>query len=210
VARLEFPLLSADVFLEDPPPSKEVESEFAADREEDGYVNNLTRLWAWRPGLFDGLRALRTGLMDSSALTDRDWAVLTTATVSQSNDSYCALAWGARLTELSDAETAAQVLSGLPASALSERESALAEWARKVVRDPNATTSDDVARLREVGLGDREIFEATAYIAFRIALATVNDALGAAPDKQLADAAPEPVRRAVTYGRAPSREPSPA
>lgn len=196
------------MFLEQPPHSEEVESEFAADREEDGYVNNLTRLWAWRPGLFDAFRAMRAGLMDASALTDRDWAVLTTATVSQWNDSYCALAWGPRLAELSDVETAAQVLAGVPASTLTERENALAEWARKGVRKPNATTSEDVAWLREVGLGDREIFEATAYIAFRLALATVNDALGAAPDKQLAEAAPEPIRRAVTYGRAPSSEPS--
>jgi uncharacterized peroxidase-related enzyme len=196
------------MFLEHPPHSDEVESEYAADREEDGYVNNGTRLWAWRPGLFDAFRALRTELMESSALTDRDWAILVTATVSQLNDSYCALAWGPRLAELSDVETSAQVLAGLPASALSGPENAIVEWARKVVRDPNATTEEDVARLREVGLGDREIFEATAFIAFRLALATVNDALGAAPDKQLADAAPEPIRRAVTYGRTPSREPS--
>jgi uncharacterized peroxidase-related enzyme len=198
------------MFLEHPPDSEEVESDFAADREEDGYVTNGTRLWAWRPGLFGAFRALRTELMQSSALSDRDWAILVTATVSQLHDSYCALAWGPRLAELSDAETAAQVLAGLPASALSEREAALAEWARKVARDPNATTSEDVARLREVGLGDREIFEATAFIAFRLALATVNDALGAAPDKQLLDAAPEPIRRVVTYGRSPSTEPSPA
>ena len=198
------------MFLEHPPDSEEVESDFAADREEDGYVTNGTRLWAWRPGLFGAFRALRTELMESSALTDRDWAILVTATASQLHDSYCALAWGPRLAELSDAETAAQVLAGLPASALSEREAALAEWARKVARDPNATTSEDVARLREVGLGDREIFEATAFIAFRLALATVNDSLGAAPDKQLLDAAPEPIRRVVTYGRSPSTEPSPA
>ena len=196
------------MFLEDPPHSAEVESDFAADREEDGYVNNLTRLWSWRPGLFNAFRALRAELMDSSTLTDRDWAILTTATVSQWSDSYCALAWGPRLADLTDVETAAQVLAGLPAAALSEREGALVGWARKVVREPNRTTSEDVVRLREVGLDDREIFEATAYIAFRLALATVNDALGAAPDKQLADAAPEPIRRAVTYGRAPAPEPS--
>ena len=196
------------MFLEDPPHSAEVESEYAADREEDGYVNNATRLWAWRPGFFDAFLAVRAELMDSSALTDRDWAILVTAAVSQWNDSYCALAWGPRLAKLSDVETAAQVLSGSPAPALSDREASLAEWARKVVRDPNSTTRGDVERLREVGLGDREIFEATAFIAFRLAHATVNDALGAAPDKQLADAAPEPIRRAVTYGRAPSEEPS--
>jgi hypothetical protein len=76
------------------------------------------------------------------------------------------------------------------------------------VRDPNATTEDDVARLREVGLGDRVIFEATVFVAFRLAFSTVNDALGAAPDRQLADSVPPPVRAAVDYGRPPSPTPS--
>jgi hypothetical protein len=65
-------------------------------------------------------------------------------------------------------------------------------------------TRDDVARLPEVGLGDREVLEATAVVAFRLAFSTINDALGAAPDKQLAVAAPDPIRAAVSYGRAPS------
>jgi uncharacterized peroxidase-related enzyme len=198
------------VFLGEPPQSEETEAAFADDRKDDGYVHNYTRLWSWSPGLYDSFAALRTGLMDSSALTERDWAVLVTATASQLNDSYCSLAWGPRLAKLSDVETAAGVLSGAPAPALSDREAALVDWARQVVRDPNATTSDHVERLRDAGLGDREIFEATAFIAFRLALSTVNDALGAAPDKQLADAAPDQVRHAVTYGRAPSAEPSPA
>jgi hypothetical protein len=72
------------------------------------------------------------------------------------------------------------------------------------VRDPNATTKADIERLRELGLGDREIFEATVLVAFRLAFSTINDALGAAPDKQLADTAPAPVRAAVDYGRPPS------
>jgi alkylhydroperoxidase family enzyme len=141
--------------------------------------------------------------MATSALTAREWAVLVTSTASARGDSHCSLAWGPRLAKLSDAETAAQVLAGRLPPALSERETALAAWARQVVRDPNATTSDDVARLRDVGLGDQEIFEATAFVAFRLAFSTINDALGAAPDRQLADAAPDAIRAAVSYGRAP-------
>lgn len=196
------------MFLGEPPPGEETDKAFAGDREGDGYVHNYTRLWSWRPGLWSSFQMLRDDLTDASALSDRDLALLVTAAVSEHGDSYCSFPWGTRLAEASDAETAGRVLANVPAPALSEREVALAEWARKVVRDPNATTSQDVERLREVGLGDREIFEATAWVAFRLAVATVNDALGAAPDRQLADAAPEPVRDAVTYGRTPSAEPS--
>jgi len=196
------------MFLGEPPANEATEAAYAEDRDSDGYVGNVTRLWCWRPDLLTSFVTLRATLMKNSALTDREWAVLVTSTAAECNDSYCSLAWGPRLANLTDDETAAQVIAGGHAPALSEREAALAAWARQVVRDPNATASDDVVRLRGVGLSDREIFEATALIAFRSAFSTVNDALGAAPDKQLADEAPELVRAAVRYGRQPSPTPS--
>lgn len=49
------------------------------------------------------------------------------------------------------------------------------------------------------------------YVALRLAFSTVNDALGAHPDAELADEAPAAVRDAVTWGRrpAPARAPAP-
>jgi uncharacterized peroxidase-related enzyme len=195
-------------FLEEPPASEAVDAVFAEDREGDGYVSNFTRLWCWRPDVFSSFTAFRSTLMDPSELTNRDRAVLVTATAAERHDSYCSLAWGARLAKLSDPQTAAQVIGGDEAPALTEREAALAAWARQVVKDPNATTEEHIAHLRAVGLGDREIFEATAFIALRLAFSTINDALGASPDKQLADGVPAPVRAAVNYGRTPSPTPS--
>ena len=81
-------------------------------------------------------------------------------------------------------------------------------WARRVATDPNSTTAADVDGLREVGLSDRQIFEATVFITLRMAFSTVNDALGAQPDAQLAQAVPPPIRAAVSYGRPPSEVPS--
>jgi uncharacterized peroxidase-related enzyme len=196
------------MFLGEPPQSTERDVAFDEDRQADGYVNNVTRLWCWRLDLANAFVALRSDLMRSSALTDRDWAVLVTSTASELKDSYCSLAWGVRLAKLTDEATAARMLANESAADLSEREAALGEWARRVVRDPNATTQADIDRLRELGLEDREIFEATAFIAFRLAFSTINDALGALPDKQLADGAPGLVRDAVDYGRAPSPVPS--
>jgi uncharacterized peroxidase-related enzyme len=196
------------MFLGDARPSDESAAAFAADRADDGYVSNHTRLWAWRPDLRTDFLALRSGVMTSSTLTARDFAVLVTATASALRDSYCSLAWGNRLAGATDEDTAAAVIAGDSAPALSERELALAGWARQVVRDPNATTQADIERLRGVGLDDREIFEATAFVAFRLAFSTINDALGAQPDKQLADDVPAAVRAAVDYGRRPSEVPS--
>jgi len=196
------------MLIEEPPPGKGRDAAYAADRDSDGYVWNVTRLWGWRADIYRDFAALRTSLMDSSSLTDRDWAVMVTAMASQLGDSYCSLAWGSKLASLSDAGTAAQLLANEPAPALSEREQALAAWTRQLVEDPNATTAEDTTRLRAVGLGDEEIFEATTFVAFRLAFSTVNDALGAEPDRQLMDAAPDPIREAVRYGRPPAPEAS--
>lgn len=196
------------MLIEESPPDEGRDAAYAADRDSDGYVWNVTRLWGWRPDIYREFEALRASLMDSSSLTDRDWAVLVTATASQLGDSYCSLAWGSKLARLADPETAAQLIANEPAPALSEREQALAAWTRRLVDDPNATTAEDVARLRAVGLGDREIFEATTFVAFRLAFSTVNDALGAEPDRQLRDAAPDRVRAAVRFGRPPAPEAS--
>jgi uncharacterized peroxidase-related enzyme len=190
-------------FLDEPPASESTEQLYADDLESDGYVGNLTRLWCWRPDVHEQFFGLRGLVTKESSLSEREVAVLVTATVSARRDSYCALAWGSRLAKLADDETAAAVIAGND-QALTDRERALAEWARQTVRDPNATVAEDVERLRAAGLSDREIFEATAYIALRLAFSTVNDALGARPDPQLADEAPARVRAAVDFGRSPA------
>ena len=198
------------MFLGDPPRTDATDAAFARDRAESGYVHNYTRLWAWRPGLWDSFQALRDELTGATSLTDRELAIVVGATVSQREDSYCSLAWAPRLIEHVGAGTAAELFGDAPSAELSEREAALAGWARQVVRDPNATTAEEVEALRRAGLDDREIFEATAWVAFRIAVATVNDALGAMPDRQIADAVPPEVRAVVGYGRPVAEEPSPA
>jgi uncharacterized peroxidase-related enzyme len=195
-------------FLGSPPSSEGADAMLAEQLASDGYVANFMRLWAWRPDVFASYGAARGGLVEASSLTERDLAVLVTSTASQRGDSYCSLAWGTRLSRLTDEHTAASVIAGEVPDALSPREAVLASWARQVVRDPNATTSEDVDALRAAGLDDRAIFEATVFIALRLAFSTVNDALGASPDKQLVDKVPAAVRDAVTYGRRPMNSPS--
>ena len=104
----------------------------------------------------------------------------------------------------SDPATAAAVLQRKAPAQLTARENALATWARQVVREPNAIAAADVERLRAAGVTDQQIFDVTAFIAFRVAFSTVNDALGARPDFQLAAAAPPAVRDAVDFGRSVS------
>jgi uncharacterized peroxidase-related enzyme len=195
------------MFLTDPPDSESLQAMYDEDRASDGYVNNLTRIWGWRPDLASAFAETRALLIRESELSAADVALLVAATAAARADSYCALAWGTRLALEVDSQTASRVVAGSFAG-LDDRNAVLADWARRVALDPNSTASTDIARLHAVGLNDRQIFEATVLIALRMAFSTVNGALGAHPDAQLAQGAPRDVRSAVSYGRPPSDEPS--
>jgi uncharacterized peroxidase-related enzyme len=194
------------MFLQTPADSAAVSRLYQGNLDQLGFVMNLTHAWAWRPEVCEAFSALRTLLTAHSSLSQRELAVIVCATAASLGDSYCALAWGKKLAEAADAATAAAVLQTADSDALAPRDRALSVWARKVARNPNATSPEDVEELRAAGVSEREIFEATVFIAFRLAFSTVSDALGIRPDWQVAAAAPAEVRNAVTFGRA-SAEP---
>ena len=170
------------------------------DVEDLGYVMNGSRVWAHLPAEVDALFALVGRAKSIASLSMRQRAILVTATASTMGDSYCSLAWGQKLSTAADPDLAASVLAGTDA-ALTPPERALAGWARRVASDPNATTESDLDGLRDAGYDDPQILAITLFISLRIAFSTVNDALGALPDRELHDAVPPQVRDVVTWGR---------
>ena len=54
-------MISSTAILADPPPSPPVDAAYQADLTSDGYVNNLTRVWCWRP-VPGGVRMRRMSL----------------------------------------------------------------------------------------------------------------------------------------------------
>jgi uncharacterized peroxidase-related enzyme len=187
-------------FLNEPPVSPQVQELFDEDLAEDGFVWNVSRLWAHQPDTLRQLFELMSQAFRASGLSFRQRGILVTAAASTLGDSYCSLAWGGKLAQATDADLAAGVLTGADAG-LSDQEKAMAAWARKVATDPNATTPADIAALRDCGLADGQIFAVTTFVALRLAFSTINDSLGAQPDDRLARGLPSEVREAVTYGR---------
>jgi alkylhydroperoxidase family enzyme len=185
-------------FLDEPAVSPAVQARYDADLASYGFVMNLSHVWAQLPEAHTRLFEL-LGLV-GSAFSMRERGILVAATASTAGDSYCSWAWGWKLTEAADAGVATGVLAGTDAG-LTPREAALAGWARAVTRAPGGTTASDVARLREAGWSDEEIFRATTFVALRRAFSTVNAALGARPDAELAALAPAEVGEVVTWGR---------
>ena len=115
--------------------------------------------------------------MKAAGLSFRDRGILIAAMASTMGDSSCSLAWGGKLAGVADPDLAAGVLSGAD-EGLSAAERALADWARRVTDDPNATTAADLDELRAAGYDDRQIVAITLFLGLRIAFSTVNDALG--------------------------------
>ena len=186
-------------YLQPAPVSAAAQRLFDGNLADEGYVTNVSRLWAYQPellpSLFDLGRSATAGRFDI-----RQRAILVSACAAAAGDSYCALAWGTRLAVRAGADTAAGVLTG-DDSGLTAAEQAMAAWARTVVRRSSETTPADLDALRAAGFTDEDIFAMTAFVGIRLAIMVVNDALGVPPDAQLHDAAPSAVQDAVTYGR---------
>lgn len=187
-------------FLEEPPVSPQVQALYDDDLADDGFVWNVSRLWAHQPDTLNGLFDLMSRAFKPSGLSFRQRGILVTAAASALGDSYCSLGWGGKLAKASNAALAAGVLTGSD-DELTDQEKAMATWARKVAKNPNATTPADIQALRDSGLDDGQIFATTAFVALRLAFSTINDSLGAQPDAQLAESLPQEVREAVAYGR---------
>ncbi len=188
-------------FLDEPPATEAVRALYDGDRADNGYVMNLSHLWAHHPAANDRFAELVATMAQAGGLSMRQRGVLVTATAAALGDSYCALAWGGKLSRAAEPALAATVLRGDDPP--DDQDRALARWARKVAGNPSGTTAADVQALREGGFSDDQVFAVTAYVALRIAFSTVNDALGARPDRALLDVAEE-VRAAVTFGRLPA------
>jgi alkylhydroperoxidase family enzyme len=190
------------MFLSKPPLGDTVKALYEKATVEDGYVMNYIRLWSWRADVHAAFSEARGLLSATSSLSKREIAILNATTASRAGDSSCSIAWGGKLADVSDVATAAALLQGRETPAFADRERALISWAAKVVEDPNGTTREDIEALKASGFSEREIFEATLFVAFRLAFMTVNDALGAQPDRRLAASASPAILASVTFGRA--------
>jgi alkylhydroperoxidase family enzyme len=187
-------------FLGSPPTTPQAQALYDEDVAESGYVWNVSRLWGYQPETVNRLFELMSEAFKPSGLTFRQRGILVAAAASTLGDSYCSMAWGGKLADATSTDLAAGVLNGRDGK-LSEQEKAMAEWTRKIVKDPNATTTVDVQTLRDAALTDEQIFAITAFVALRVAFSTINDSLGAQPDAQLVENLPQEVVNAVTFGR---------
>src|ERR1700733_2790737 len=121
-------------FLEQPAITPQAQALYDEDVNDSGYVWNVSRLWAYQPDTVERLFELMSQAFKPSGLDFRQRGILVTAAASTLGDSYCSLAWGGKLSGVSDPTLAAGVLDGTD-TGLSDQEKAMASWARQIVKD---------------------------------------------------------------------------
>lgn len=198
--------LVAPHFLREAPTTPESEALCSEDVNELGFVMNVTRLWSWQPTTVEEFFDLM-GRATKDRLSFRERGLIVLATASSIDDSYCSTAWAHKLTPAIGADVAAAVLHG-DDSGLAPIEQAMTSWTRRVMRSATTTNSEDIDELRQAGIDDDKIFAMTLYAAMRMAFSTVNNALGAHPDRQFRSTAAPQVLTAIDYGRPMGTEPT--
>lgn len=196
-------------FIETTPPTEatgDVRAMYERQQGKYGYVPNYAKLFSHRPDIMALWADLLAGIRRH--VEPRRFKLVTFVAALELRSASCALAFAQGLTSYySEAEIAAIAADAEP-SPLSAAEIAMVAFARLVARDATAVTETEVARLKERGFGDDEIFDIAATAAARSFFTKVLDGLGARPDTAAAYMAlDESLRGILTSGggRRPDR-----
>jgi uncharacterized peroxidase-related enzyme len=172
---------------------------FAADRKSWGYLPNLATTFGIRPDVYQAWRQLNGAI--KANMDARRYELATVAAAVALRSSYCSLAHGRVLVQEYMSEKEVIGLVSDPDSALiAPVDRAVVALARKVVGGAADVSDGDIARLRDCGLNDEEIFDVILTVAARCFFSKTLDATGTAPDAAFGQL-PPPLRDALTVGR---------
>jgi uncharacterized peroxidase-related enzyme len=182
------------------PPSSPEEAVLEAGRAHLGYVPNYARAFAHRPAVFQAWLGLNGAL--KATMDQRRYELVSLAAARRLRSSYCSLAHGSVLADevLGDRDAVRVIATDPLGAALDPVDRAVMALAEQVVDDAAAVSEDQVAKLRELGLSDAEIFDVVAAASARCFFAKTLDGLGVQPDPPFAEIDPE-LRTALTVGR---------
>lgn len=181
----------------------EVREMYEKNQARRGYVPNYAKVFSHRPRVMEGWAQLQRSIL--STMDARRYELVTLAAARTLRSSYCSLAHG---TVLQEKFFGSEELTGIAlgkGEVLASVDRDIMSFAEKVVRGAHQITREDVARLKEHGLTDGEVFEIAAAAAARCFFSKTLDALGAEPDASY-ETLPHELRQALTVGRSISAE----
>ena len=117
----------------------------------------------------------------------RRFELVTFAAAHTLRSTLCSLAHGKALAKYLSQEDVLKLARGEFPASLSVAEVAIVMFTRKMSRNASEVTAADIARLRDHGLADAEIFDVAAVAAARSFWTKVLEALGVEPDAPFHD-----------------------
>ena len=158
---------------------------------------NLERAFEPRPAVFEAWVQLNTSIKATMDL--RRYELVTFAAARRLKSSYCCLAHGTVLAEKLG-EPLLEIALDHHAAGLSEVDTAVMDFAEKIVDDATSVDDGDRQRLRDLGLTETDILDVVLAATARCFFSKTLDAVGALPDASYGDLDPE-LRAVLVVGR---------
>ena len=189
-------------YLRTVPPEEatgEVKAMYDNDLAQQGYVANYTRAFSVRPDVEKGWLALKDAI--TSGMDSRLYELATVAAATAIRSSYCSLVHGRILaTSYYPPGTVVSIAAEDTGDSLDAADTAVVQFARKVVREAEKITEEDIDELRTLGFSEADIFSIILAAAGRCFFSKVLDATCTLPDAALRHM-PDQLRAALTVGR---------
>lgn len=146
----------------------DIKEKVLAVQEKAGFIPNVFLALAHRPDEFRAFFAYHDALMEKeSGLSKADMEMIVTATSGANNCQYCVVAHGAILRiRAKDSLVADQVAINYLKADITERQTAMLDFAMKVSLDAQNIVDDDFDYLREHGFSDEDIWDIAGITAF--------------------------------------------
>ena len=165
--------------------SPEVQAMYERQKSFWGFVPNYARVFCWRPEIMGLWAQLQVGI--KRTMDKRRFELITFAAAHTLRSTLCSLAHGKALAKYLSQEDVLKLARGEFPASLSVAEVAIVMFTRKMSRNASEVTAADIARLRDHGLADAEIFDVAAVAAARSFWTKVLESLGVEPDAPFHD-----------------------
>jgi uncharacterized peroxidase-related enzyme len=191
--------------------------EATATGEVADYYAQQRRIWGFLPD-YAGAFSLRPEVAQAwgrlsitvrNGMDRRRYEVATIAAARALGSTYCTVAHSKFLRDECGDEATVRTLAADPeGAALDEQDRAVIAFATKVALDACSVRQEDVDRLREAGLDDRDIADVAYAVGVRAFFTRVLDGLGAQLDAETARAFDTPLLEAMVVGRPVGPDPA--
>ena len=147
---------------------EDLRARILAVQEKSGFVPNVFLALAHRPEEFRAFFAYHDALMDKpGGLTKAEREMIVVATSGANHCQYCVVAHGAILRiRAKDPRVADQVATNYRKADITPRQRAMLDFAMKVALESHAVEDADLARLKEAGFGEDDVWDIAAIAAF--------------------------------------------